>query len=44
MAYFPRVRINPPLVISEEQAAVGAEILDEVFAHVRDHIDWRAAA
>jgi len=44
MAYFPRVRINPPLVISEEQAEAGAEILDEVFAHVRDHVDWRAAA
>jgi 4-aminobutyrate aminotransferase / (S)-3-amino-2-methylpropionate transaminase / 5-aminovalerate transaminase len=44
MAYFPRVRINPPLVISEQQAEVGAEILDEVFAHVRDHVDWRAAA
>ena len=44
MAYFPRVRINPPLVITNEQAEVGAEILDEVFAHVRDHVDWRAAA
>jgi 4-aminobutyrate aminotransferase-like enzyme len=44
MAYFPRVRINPPLVITNEQAEAGAEILDEVFAHVRDHVDWRAAA
>jgi 4-aminobutyrate aminotransferase-like enzyme len=44
MAYFPRVRINPPLVITEAQADAGAEILDEVFAHVRDHVDWRAAA
>ena len=43
MAYFPRVRINPPLVITEAQAEAGAEILDEVFAHVRDHVDWRAA-
>src|SRR5205807_2357897 len=31
MGYFPRVRINPPLVITEAQAEAGAEILDEVF-------------
>ncbi len=43
MGYFPRMRINPPLVITREQAAAGAEILDEVFAHVRDHLDWRNA-
>jgi 4-aminobutyrate aminotransferase-like enzyme len=43
MSYFPRVRINPPLVITEEQAVTGLEILDEVFAHVREHVDWRAA-
>ena len=42
MGYFPRVRINPPLVISEAQAETGAEILDEVFAYVRDHVDWRS--
>ncbi|MGH7932806.1 MAG: aspartate aminotransferase family protein [Candidatus Binataceae bacterium] len=41
MSYFPRVRINPPLVITETQAEAGAVILDEVFAHVRDHVDWR---
>jgi 4-aminobutyrate aminotransferase / (S)-3-amino-2-methylpropionate transaminase / 5-aminovalerate transaminase len=41
MGYFPRVRINPPLVITAAQAEAGAAILDEVFAHVRDHIDWR---
>jgi 4-aminobutyrate aminotransferase / (S)-3-amino-2-methylpropionate transaminase / 5-aminovalerate transaminase len=41
MGYFPRMRINPPLVITREQAETGAEILDEVFAHVRDHLDWR---
>jgi 4-aminobutyrate aminotransferase-like enzyme len=35
------VRINPPLVITEDQAEVGLAILDEVFAHVRDHVDWR---
>ena len=41
MGYFPRVRINPPLVITEEQALAGIAIMDEVFAHVRDHVDWR---
>jgi 4-aminobutyrate aminotransferase/(S)-3-amino-2-methylpropionate transaminase len=44
MGYFPRIRINPPLVISEEQAACGIEILDEVFAYVRDHVDWRSGS
>jgi 4-aminobutyrate aminotransferase/(S)-3-amino-2-methylpropionate transaminase len=43
MSYFPRIRINPPLVISEAQAEAGVAILDEVFAEVRDHVDWRAA-
>jgi len=43
MTYFPRVRINPPLVITEEQAETGVAILDEVFGYVRDNIDWRAA-
>ena len=42
MGYFPRVRINPPLVITEAQAEAGVAILDEVFAHVRDHVDWRS--
>ncbi len=41
MGYFPRVRINPPLVITEEQAEAGIAIMDEVFAHLRDHVDWR---
>jgi len=44
MGYFPRMRINPPLVITEPQAETGAAILDEVFAHVRDHLDWRSAS
>jgi 4-aminobutyrate aminotransferase-like enzyme len=43
MGYFPRIRINPPLVITEAQAQAGAGILDEVFEYVRDHVDWRAA-
>jgi 4-aminobutyrate aminotransferase-like enzyme len=42
MGYFPRVRINPPLVITREQAEAGAAILDEVFGWVTDHVDWRA--
>jgi 4-aminobutyrate aminotransferase / (S)-3-amino-2-methylpropionate transaminase / 5-aminovalerate transaminase len=41
MGYFPRIRINPPLVITEGQAEAGAAILDEVFAYVRDHLPWR---
>jgi 4-aminobutyrate aminotransferase-like enzyme len=41
MGYFPRMRINPPLVITRDQAEAGVEILDEVFGHVRDHLDWR---
>jgi len=43
MSYFPRVRINPPLVITDQQAEAGIDILDEVFADVADHVDWRAA-
>jgi 4-aminobutyrate aminotransferase-like enzyme len=31
MAYAPRVRINPPLTISRDQALEGVAILDEVF-------------
>jgi len=41
MAYTPRVRINPPLVISVEQALEAAEILDEVFAQVEKQGVWR---
>lgn len=44
MSYFPRIRINPPLVLTEAQAEAGAAILDEVFAYVRDNLDWRDAA
>jgi 4-aminobutyrate aminotransferase-like enzyme len=43
MGYFPKIRINPALVITEAQADAGVEIMDEVFAHVRDHVDWRQA-
>jgi 4-aminobutyrate aminotransferase / (S)-3-amino-2-methylpropionate transaminase / 5-aminovalerate transaminase len=41
MGYFPRVRINPPLVISMAQAEAGAAILDEVFGWVAHNLDWR---
>lgn len=44
MGYFPRIRINPPLVITREQADTGAAILDEVFGWVEKHVDWRTEA
>ncbi len=34
MGYFPRVRINPPLTITADQADAGLDILEEVFALV----------
>ncbi len=34
MGYFSRVRINPPLVLTEQEARDGVAILDEVFADV----------
>lgn len=34
MGYFPRVRINPPLTMTAEQADRGLDILDEVFGLV----------
>lgn len=34
MGYFPRVRINPPLTLTEEEAREGVAILDEVFGEV----------
>ncbi|MCU1278541.1 MAG: Aminotransferase, partial [bacterium] len=32
MAYSPRVRINPPLVITEAEAKEGVDILEEAMA------------
>jgi len=32
MAYGPRVRINPPLIITEQEADTGLDILESVFA------------
>ncbi len=34
MAYAPRIRINPPLVISRDEALEGLAILDEVFGEL----------
>jgi 4-aminobutyrate aminotransferase-like enzyme len=34
MGYFPRIRINPPLIITESEALQGAAILDEVFGEI----------
>jgi 4-aminobutyrate aminotransferase/(S)-3-amino-2-methylpropionate transaminase len=42
MCYGPRIRINPPLTIPEEQAEEGIRILDESF-EVIDRVDWRRA-
>jgi 4-aminobutyrate aminotransferase-like enzyme len=41
MGYFSRVRINPPLTLSEDEAREGAAILDEVFAEVEREGAWR---
>lgn len=40
MGYFPRVRINPPLVITEAQAQEGIDILDEVFQCITEEVDY----
>ncbi len=42
MAYAPRVRINPPLVITDEQALEGVAILDEVFAAMQQKGSWNS--
>lgn len=42
MTYTSRVRINPPLVITEEQALGGAALLDEVFAEATKQNIWRS--
>jgi 4-aminobutyrate aminotransferase-like enzyme len=38
MGYNPDIRINPPLVITEEIAEEGIEIMDEVFQYVAEQI------
>jgi 4-aminobutyrate aminotransferase-like enzyme len=42
MGYFSRVRINPPMVLSEREARDGVAILDEVFAEIARDGDYRA--
>jgi 4-aminobutyrate aminotransferase/(S)-3-amino-2-methylpropionate transaminase len=42
MGYFSRVRINPPLVLTEREARDGVAILDEVFAEVAREGAYRA--
>jgi 4-aminobutyrate aminotransferase / (S)-3-amino-2-methylpropionate transaminase / 5-aminovalerate transaminase len=41
MNYKPNFRINPPLILSREEADEGLAILDEVFAYVARHIPYR---
>jgi 4-aminobutyrate aminotransferase-like enzyme len=38
MAYAPRVRINPPLTITEEQALEGVAIVGDVFAALQQKL------
>lgn len=41
MNYKANFRINPPLVLSRAEADEGLAILDDVFAHLRDHIPYK---
>jgi 4-aminobutyrate aminotransferase-like enzyme len=41
MGYFPRVRINPPLTLSDEEADRGLDILEETFTAVAGEIERR---
>jgi len=41
MNYKANFRINPPLVLTREQADEGLGIIDEVFAHVADHVPYK---
>lgn len=41
MNYKANFRINPPLVLSKEEADEGLGIIDEVFAFVADHIPYK---
>src|SRR5262249_44296061 len=41
MGYFSRVRINPPLILTETEARDGVAILDEVFADVARTASYR---
>ncbi len=39
MGYNPDIRINPPLIITEDVAEEGIEIMEEAFTHVADRIN-----
>jgi len=41
MNYKPNFRINPPLILSREEADEGLAILDEVFTYVAHHIPYK---
>ncbi len=41
MIYKPNFRINPPLVLSREEADEGLGILDEVFDYVTRHVPYK---
>ena len=41
MGYFSRVRINPPLILTETEALDGVAILDEVFAEIAQARQYR---
>src|SRR5262249_19213566 len=42
MGYFSRMRINPPLVLTEREALDGVAVLDEVFAEIARDGQYRA--
>jgi 4-aminobutyrate aminotransferase-like enzyme len=41
MGYMPRMRLNPPLTITETEIDEGLGILDEVFAELQRDASWR---
>ncbi|MBW2305638.1 MAG: aspartate aminotransferase family protein [Deltaproteobacteria bacterium] len=41
MNYKPNFRVNPPLSLSKEEADVGLQILDDVFAFLAKHIPYK---
>jgi 4-aminobutyrate aminotransferase-like enzyme len=41
MNYKANFRINPPLILSRDEADEGVAILDDVFAHVVKHIPYK---
>jgi 4-aminobutyrate aminotransferase / (S)-3-amino-2-methylpropionate transaminase / 5-aminovalerate transaminase len=41
MSYKANFRINPPLILKQEEADIALQILDDVFSFVRDHVRWK---